>query len=141
MNRVCLVGRLTKEPDMRISPSGTNVTRFSIAVNRTRKVEGQPDADFINCVAFGKSAEFIAKYLQKGYLVSVDGRIQTGSYENEKGQRIYTTDVLCDSVQNLTQKQDGTKDVAGELSKMGLPVTTDEEYTGSLNITDADLPF
>lgn len=139
MNRVELVGRLTRDPEMRMSQSGTGVVRFNIAVNRTRKAEGQPEADFINCVAFSKTAEFMEKYIKKGYLVSVEGRIQTGSYENQQGQKVYTFDVVCDSVQNLTPKQE-TKDVASELSNMGLPVTTDD-YTGSLDIKEDDLPF
>lgn len=143
MNRVELVGRLTRDPETRPSQSGTGVVRFSVAVNRIRKVEGQPEADFINCIAFGKTAEYMEKYVKKGYLVSVEGRIQTGSYENQQGQRIYTTDIVCDNVQNLTPRDNNTpsKDVAGALSDMGLPVTTDDGYTGTLDIDESSLPF
>ena len=144
MNRVELVGRLTRDPEMRMSQSGTRVVRFSVAVNRTRKVEGQPDADFINCVAFGKTAEFMDKYIKKGYLVSVEGRIQTGSYENQQGQRVYTTDIVCDSVQNLTPRS--TDATYGEPSyqqapSYNQPQSSNDDYTGTLDISSDDLPF
>ena len=135
MNRVELVGRLTKEPDIRVSQSGTTVCRFTVAVNRIKKVEGQPEADFINCISFGKTAEYMEKYIKKGYLVSVEGRIQTGSYENQQGQKVYTTDIACDSVQNLTPKQDTPK---ADSYKEPKPK---EEYAGSLDISADDLPF
>lgn len=143
MNRVELVGRLTRDPEMRMSQSGMGVVRFSVAVNRTRKVEGQPDADFINCVAFGKTAEFMEKYVKKGYLVSVEGRIQTGSYENQQGQRVYTTDIVCDSVQNLTPRSSETTygEPSYQAPSYNQPQTSNEDYTGTLDISSDDLPF
>lgn len=126
MNRVELVGRLTHEPEMKMSQSGNGIVRFGIAVKRTRKAEGQPEADFINCVAFSKTAEFIDKYIKKGYLVSVAGRIQTGSYENQQGTKVYTFDVLCDEVQNLTPKQTTNEEPAADVD---------------LGLSSDDLPF
>ena len=101
MNKVCLVGRLTAKPVIKYTNSNRAVTRFNVAINR-QKNEG---ADFINCVAWGKTAENIANYLDKGSMVSVEGRIQTGSYTNNQGQRIYTTDIVAESVQFLSNKR------------------------------------
>ena len=116
MNKAILVGRLTRDPEMRMSQSGTGVVRFSVAVNRTRKVEGQPDADFINCVAFGKTAEFMEKYIKKGYLVSVEGRIQTGSYDAQDGSKRYTTDVAVDNVEFVGGRNEGGSPVSSNNS-------------------------
>ncbi len=133
MNSVELVGRLTKEPEMRMSQSGTGIVRFTLAVDRIRKIEGQPEADFISCVAFGKTAEFMSNYLHKGYLISVEGRIQTGSYDNQQtGQKVYTTDVMCESVQNLTPRQqkpmsdEKANEVKNDLAAVGIDLTVDD---------------
>ena len=96
MNVVTLVGRLTKDPETRYTQGGTAVTRYTVAVDRIIKRDGEPTADFIPCVAFGKAAEFADKYFKQGMRVAVSGRIQTGSYTNKDGQRIYTTDVSVD---------------------------------------------
>ena len=98
MNKVVLMGRLTKDPEVRYS-QGTNptaVARYTLAVTRRFQKEGQPEADFITCVAFGKSAEFAEKYLKKGMKIVISGRIQTGSYERQDGTKVYTTDVIVD---------------------------------------------
>ncbi len=105
MNRVDLIGRLTKDLEIRRAASGSSVLRFTLAVDRRFKQPGQPEADFISCVAFGKTAENMARYLHKGSLISVEGRIQTGSYVNQQGQRVYTTDVIADNVQFLEPKR------------------------------------
>ena len=98
MNKVILIGRLTKDPDLRFAAgSGTAVTRFSLAVNRQFKREGQPEADFINCIAFGKTGETIAQYLTKGRQLAITGSIQTGSYDAKDGTKRYTTDIVVDS--------------------------------------------
>ena len=145
MNRVELVGRLTRDPEMRMSQTGTGVVRFSVAVDRIRKVEGQPEADFINCVAFGKTAEFMSNYLRKGYLVSVEGRIQTGSYDNQQtGQKVYTTDVVCDSVQNLTPKSatgDASNYQPAPNSYAQPQSSSSDDYQNTLDISSDDLPF
>lgn len=101
MNKVEILGRFTKDPDVRASvgSDGQNntVTRFTVAVNRKHKsADGQTEADFINCVAFGKTAENIGKYFQQGRQILIEGRIQTGSYTNKDGQKVYTTDVVIE---------------------------------------------
>ena len=96
MNKVILIGRLANDPDERSTNNGTTVTSYRLAVNRQFKKEGQPDADFLNCVAWGKSGEFAAKYLRKGMRIAVEGRIQTGSYEKD-GVKHYTTDIIVES--------------------------------------------
>lgn len=103
MNKVVLVGRLTKDPEVKYS-NNTAITRFTLAINRSFKKDGQQEADFINCVAFNKRAEAIANYVQKGHKLGVAGRIQTGSYTNQEGQRIYTTDVIVDEMEFLESK-------------------------------------
>lgn len=92
MNKVILIGRLTKDPDVRATQDGKMVARYTLAVDRMS--EG---ADFIPCVAFSKGAEFAQKYLHKGMKIAVQGRIQTGSYTNRDGQKVYTTDVIVDA--------------------------------------------
>jgi len=101
INRVVLVGRLTKDPELRRTQSGTSVVSYTIAVNRRSAQPGQPDADFINCVAWNKTAELMAQYLHKGSLIGVEGRIQTRSYENQQGQKVYVTEVLVNMIQFL----------------------------------------
>lgn len=104
LNRVVLVGRLTKDPELRYSQAGKAVARFTLAVGRTfTNAQGEKETDFIQCVVFGKTAENTANFLTKGSMAGVDGRIQTGSYEKE-GARIYTTEVVADSVQFLEPK-------------------------------------
>lgn len=110
MNKVSLVGRLTRDPEVRYT-TGENasaIARFSIAVNRRFKnAEGNYDADFINCLAFGKSAEFIEKYFTKGMAIGVTGRIQTGSYTNKDGIKVYTTDVVVEESEFVESKNGG----------------------------------
>ncbi len=98
MNKVVLIGRLTRDPDVRYSQgdSPMAVARYSLAVNRKFRREGQQDADFINIVAFGKNGEFAEKYLKKGMQICVVGRIQTGSYTDKEGRKIYTTDIVVE---------------------------------------------
>lgn len=105
MNRVCLVGRLTTKPELRYTNSNLPFSRFSIAVNRTfSNSQGQREADFINIVVWRKQAENVCNFLDKGSLVSVEGRIQTGSYDGQDGNRRYTFEVVADSVQFLESR-------------------------------------
>jgi len=108
MNCANIVGRTTSDPDVRTTQT-TTIARFTVAVNRRKEKDGTQKADFISCVAFGKTAEFIEKYVQKGNRIGVVGRIQTGSYERD-GQKIYTTDIVADTVELLESKnaQNGT---------------------------------
>ncbi len=105
LNRVVLVGRLTRDPDMRYTPNGVAVANFTLAVNRTfSNRQGEREADFINCVVWQKQAENVANYLKKGSLAGIDGRIQTRSYDNNEGRRVYVTEVVAESVQFLEPK-------------------------------------
>lgn len=107
MNKVILMGRLTRDPEVRYS-SGENATavaRFSLAVDRRFKREGEQNADFISCVAFGKTAEFIEKYFRKGMRMTLAGRIQTGSYTNKEGNKVYTTDVFVEECEFAESKK------------------------------------
>ena len=106
MNRVCLVGRLTSKPELRYTGGNVPYTRFSLAVNRTfNNAQGEREADFINIVVWRRQAENIANYLDKGSRVSVEGRIQTGSYTAQDGSKRYTTDVVADNVQFLDSRR------------------------------------
>ena len=112
MNRVILMGRLTRDPDVRYTQGNEPmaVARYTLAVNRrTRKEDGSQEADFINIVAFRKAGEFAEKYFRQGMRVLVAGRIQTGSYTNKDGQRIYTTDVIVDEQEFADAKRDGAE--------------------------------
>lgn len=108
INNVTLVGRLTKDADLKYTQTGNAVATFTLAVNRTfTNAQGEKEADFINCVVWRKSAENVANYTQKGSLVGVTGRIQTRSYDNDAGTRIYVTEVVAENVQFLDSKKDG----------------------------------
>ncbi|SCT31681.1 single-strand DNA-binding protein [Staphylococcus aureus] len=105
LNRVVLVGRLTKDPEYRTTPSGVSVATFTLAVNRTfTNAQGEREADFINCVVFRRQADNVNNYLSKGSLAGVDGRLQSRNYENQEGRRVFVTEVVCDSVQFLEPK-------------------------------------
>ncbi|WP_108672264.1 single-stranded DNA-binding protein [Peribacillus acanthi] len=108
MNRVILVGRLTKDPELRYTPSGVPVATFTLAVNRAfSNQQGEREADFINCVVWRKPAENVANFLKKGSLAGVDGRLQTRNYEGQDGKRVYVTEVTAESVQFLEPKNSG----------------------------------
>lgn len=96
MNKVILMGRLTKDPEVRYTQQNVAVARYSLAVNKKFKRQGEPDADFINCITFGKSAEFAQKYLNKGKQIAIIGRIQVRSWENENGQKQWSTEVIAE---------------------------------------------
>ena len=104
INRVVLVGRMARDPELRRTQSGAAVTNFTLAVNRNFKTEGQPDADFINCVIWNKSAENVERYCSKGSLVGVEGRIQSRQYDAQDGTKRTVVEVVCDSVQFLETK-------------------------------------
>lgn len=110
MNKVNLIGRLTKDPDTRYTQGNnpTAVSRYTLAVERRYNKDGEQQADFINCVAFGKGAEFTEKYFKKGMKVAVTGRIQTGSYTNKDGNKVYTTDVIVEEQEFCESKQSNT---------------------------------
>ena len=116
MNKVLLVGRLTRDPELRTTPGGMAVTRFSLAVsqNFTNK-NGERGADFINCSVWGRQAENISKYCSKGSLISAEGRIRTSSYQAQDGSKRYTTEVVCDTINFLSSKGGTTSNNSGSM--------------------------
>ena len=108
MNRAILIGRLTRDLELRKTASGTSVLSFTVAINRRVSSGQEPQTDFINCVAWNKTAELMAQYLHKGSQVGLEGRIQTRNYENQQGQKVYVTEVVADNVQFLDPKPAGT---------------------------------
>ena len=139
MNKCTLVGRLTKDPEIRYS-QGENATataRFSVAVNRRFKnAEGNYDADFINCVAFGKTAEFLEKYFKKGMAIGLTGHIQTGSYTNKDGQKVYTTDVIVEETEFVESKNasaNTTKDTSTYSAPTSSVVVDDDDDSFPFN--------
>ena len=112
LNRALLVGRLTRDPELRRTGNGTAVTSFTLAVDRNFSTRDGQEADFINCVVWRKPAENVAQYCSKGSLVSVDGRIQTRNYENNQGQKVYVTEVIADSVQFISTRNNNTATAA-----------------------------
>ncbi|MEK3756761.1 single-stranded DNA-binding protein [Bacillus sp. FSL K6-6483] len=138
LNRVVLVGRLTRDPELRFTPNGVAVANFTLAVNRPfSNQQGEREADFINCVIWRKPAENVANFLKKGSLAGVDGRVQTRSYENNEGKRVYVTEVVAESVQFLEPKgsksQDNTGNQGGGYA--------DPFGGGDFEIPDSDMPF
>ena len=106
MNKACIIGRLVRDPEVRNTQNNTMVCSFSLAVNRRFKQEGHPDADFINIVAWNKTAEFVAKYFTKGQQVAVVGRIQTRNYDDKDGKKVYVTEVVAEEVHFAESKKD-----------------------------------
>ena len=109
MNQVCLIGRLTNDPEIRYTQGENSmaIARYTLAVDRKRKKQGEPTADFIRCVAFGRNAEFAEKYMFKGLRFGITGSIQTGSYQNKDGQTVYTTDIIVDDQEFADSKGQG----------------------------------
>ncbi|HCV3009976.1 TPA: single-stranded DNA-binding protein [Staphylococcus aureus] len=150
LNRTVLVGRLTKDPELRSTPNGVNVGTFTLAVNRTfTNAQGEREADFINVVVFKKQAENVEKYLSKGSLAGVDGRLQTRNYENKDGQRVFVTEVVADSVQFLEPKnnnQQPNNNYQQQNNSYNAPQNRQQNNpfanaNGPIDITDDDLPF
>lgn len=142
MNKVVLMGRLTKDPEVRYSTgeNATAIARFTVAVNRKFKnAEGNYEADFINCVAFGKSAEFIEKYFAKGSMIALSGRIQTGSYTNKDGVKVYTTDVVVEDTEFAGSKNEGgSSGTSGRNTRTG---SRDDDFMSIPDDESEELPF
>ena len=148
MNKVILMGRLTRDPDVRYSQgeNATAVARYTLAVDRRFRRDGDQTADFIGCVAFGRQAEFAEKYLRQGIKIAITGRIQTGSYTNRDGQKVYTTDVMVEEQEFAESK--GAGDQAGGYQQSSFrrntPEPTEAVGDGFMNIPDGideELPF
>ena len=127
MNKVILMGRLTKDPDIRYTQDVTAVARYTLAVDRRYQRDGEQKADFISCVAFGKSGEFAEKYLHKGMKIMVSGRIQTGSYTNRDGQKVYTTDIVVEEQEFAESKKTQEANQEQEDGFMSIPDGVDDE--------------
>lgn len=150
MNKVILMGRLTRDPEVRYSQGSEPraIARYSLAVNRRFKRDGQPDADFINIVAFGRDGEFAEKFLKKGMQISVVGRIQTGSYTDKDGNKRYTTDVIieeqhfAESKRNFEERMGNSSSSNAAGPSVNAPSSNNSEgFVAIDNFDDDDLPF
>jgi len=147
INNVVLVGRLTRDPELRYTPSNQAVTTFSLAVNRNFKSQnGEREADFISCVIWRKQAENLANWAKKGALIGIVGRIQTRSYENQQGQRVYVTEVVADSFQLLESRESrNNSNTSTQNTGFGQPEEQNFQnpfgQTSPMDIPEDDLPF
>ena len=149
MNKAILIGRLTRDPEMRTTASGTTPTSFTVAVTRTyTNQHGEREADFINCVAWRKQAENIAKYCQKGSQVAVEGRIQTRSYDAQDGTKRYVTEVIADNVTFLGSRGNvesfaGNNDMGSNPDITTTDISEDpfKDFGEEVALSDDDLPF
>ena len=145
MNKVILMGRLTRDPEVRYS-AGENalaIARYTLAVDRRFRRDGEANADFINCVSFGRTAEFAEKYFRQGLKIAVTGRIQTGSYTNREGQKVYTTDVVVEE-QEFAESKAASNENAGYAPADNRPSPSAAAGDGFMNIPDGideELPF
>lgn len=152
INNVVLVGRLTKDPDLKYTGNGQAVATFTLAVNRNfTNQSGEREADFISCVIWRKAAENLANYAKKGSLVGVTGRIQTRSYENQQGQRVYVTEVVVESFSLLESKRDSSNSQTSGRSQGGEGnysrssqnsySATSDPFSNTIDIDESNLPF
>lgn len=157
MNKVIISGRLTRDPDTRYSQSTDPIaiTRISVAVNRRFKKDGEPDADFINCISFGKTAEFISKYFQKGKMIGIVGNIRSNSWTDQSGQKRYSTDVYIEEVEFLESKaasesnannfdyssSDNMQNLNTNSNTSSFEPDSDDFYTIESGVDDDNLPF
>ena len=130
INNVVLVGRVTKDIELKVTPTGKSVCSFSLAVERKFVQNGEKITDFINCQSWGKSAETLEKYVKKGMMIGIEGRIQTRKYTKQHGQTVYVTEVVADSFSFLEKKQSNDQ-----------PQFNDFENYGGFEVNDDDLPF
>ena len=164
MNKAILIGRLTRDPELRTTPTGRNVCQFSVAVSRTfTNANGEREADFINCVVWDKQAENLVKYQKKGNQIAVDGRIQTRNYEDKDGKRVYVTEILANNISFLDSKGSSAgnsnsfnnfnnlpeppiernNNVASmpDIETVSVEKDPFEAFGDSIEISDNDLPF
>ena len=148
MNKVILMGRLTRDPEVRYSQgdNATAIARFTLAVDRRIKRDNEASADYINCVSFGRSAEFTEKYFHKGTKIVIAGRIQTGSYTNKDGQKVYTTDIVIEEQDFAESKAASQQNNSGNAqntsnSRQAQQPKPQTSPDGFMNADDDDLPF
>ncbi|MER2048167.1 MAG: single-stranded DNA-binding protein [Solibacillus sp.] len=150
INRFVGVGRLVTDPELKYTPSGVPMAKFKIAINRFKKEGEEQQADFIGCIAWRKQAENLANFMKKGSLIGVEGRIQTGSYEGQDGKRVYTTDVVADSIQFLERNNTQQQNQQSQPNHQQQP--PQQNYTrvdedpfanskGPIGVSSDDLPF
>lgn len=135
MNKIILMGRLVRDPEITSTAAGTTIARFSIAVDRRFKREGDPEADFFSCNAFGKTAEFVERYLKKGTKVTLDGRMENNNYTNKEGQKVYDNRVIVNEIEFAESKNAASNNAAQEQQ------TSSDDF---LNVPDGlveELPF
>ena len=148
MNRVILIGRLTRDPELRYTRGNTAIAMFNLAVDRRVKDDGTKETDFIVCKCFNKLAENLVKFQKRGNLISLVGRIRTDSYDDKDGKRKYTIEVVADEIQFLSQKQkqeepsnELTSNEENQYSQLSAKTVMNENYNPELAITDDLLPF
>ncbi len=143
MNKVVLVGRIVRDPEVRYSQgeNPTAVARYTIAVDRRFKRDGEPTADFINCVTFGKSAEFVEKYFRKGLRISISGRITTNSYTNKDGIKVYTTEVTVEDQEFAESKAESEANKTSVQQATQTNTTTGGEFMNIPDDIPEELPF
>lgn len=150
MNKVNLIGRLTKDAEIRYNDNNIGYARFTLAVNRNfTNADGEREADFISCVAWRKTAELIVKHFKKGSEIGVSGRIQTGSYEKENGDKVYTTDVIVDEITFIGSKKGDERPAPEYTGQAEQPEQQEPkektdpfaEFGNEVVLTDDDLPF
>lgn len=144
MNKVCITGKITKNIEIRYTQNNVAVTQFTLAVTRKFKnANGDYESDFINCVAYKSTAELLSKYVKKGDLLGIEGRIQTRNYENEEGKRVYITEIVVDSIDFLQSKKEEKSPVNEVKSpvKSGLSDDVFSDFGSSIEITDDDIAF
>ena len=141
MNKIILLGTITKDIELRYSQTNVAMAKFSIAVKReTKNKEGNYDSDFVNCIAYNQLAETINKYFKKGNRILVEGRIQSGSYTNQKGDKIYTTDVVVEKI-NFVDKLEKKEETQTEIVKQAMSEDPYETFGKQVSIDDSSLPF
>lgn len=141
MNKVILIGRFVRDPEIRYTPNDKCCANFSIAVDRKYKQEGQQDADFPRVIAWGKTAEFIEKYFRQGMKIVIEGRIQTGKYTNKEGQTVYTTDVVAESVEFAESKSAASNGNNSKPAESKPKIDEDGWMSIPDDVDDEGLPF
>ena len=144
MNKVILMGRLTRDPEIRYSQGANSlaIARYSLAVNRTFKRDGEPEADFFNCTAFGKNAEFAEKYFKQGTKLLISGRVQNDNYTNKEGQKVYSVQIIVDEQEFAESKASASE--SGNYQPSARPTPSAAAGDGFMNIPDGideELPF
>lgn len=144
MNKVCLTGRITKNIELKYKQNNVAITSFNLAVTRKFKNQnGEYESDFINCIAYKSTAELLNKYVKKGDLLGIEGRIQTRNYEDKDGKRVYVTEVIVDSIDFLQSRKDESKQKTTETENTKQKLSDDvfSEFGSSIEITDDDIAF